>query len=155
MQSLGLKITICIIICLTLGFLSGISTAEAIRGWYATIQKPAWNPPNGIFGPVWSLLYCLMGISLALVWHQKMTDKSMAYIFFAAQLALNLLWSFIFFKWQSPGIALIEIMVMWCMILLTILQFYNINKTSAYLLLPYLLWVSFATVLNATIVYLN
>lgn len=155
-KSPGTKIIICILICLTLGFLSGISTAEDINGWYVTLRKPSWNPPNRVFGPVWSLLYCLMGISIALIWHQPFpASKKKAYGLFGLQFVLNLLWSFIFFKMHNPALALAEITVMWCLIVLTILQFHKIRKVSAYLLIPYLLWVSFAAILNASIYSIN
>lgn len=154
MKSLWIKILICITGCLILGIASGFSTAGSIANWYVTIQKPTWNPPNWLFGPVWTLLYILMGISLALVWHSA-TNNTKAITLFCIQFALNLSWSFIFFGLHQIGFAFIEIMVMLGFIIATIFAFSKINKTAAYLLLPYVSWVSFATILNGTIWFLN
>ena len=155
MNKLLPKIVICVLICVGLGSASGFSTVSAIAGWYQSIQKPSWNPPNWLFGPVWTVLYIMMGISVALIWHSRHNAKKTAISFFVVQLMLNLLWSYIFFGKQDIFLAFIEIIAMWIFILLTIIFFYRINKTSAYLLIPYLLWVSFATFLNYSIYLLN
>ncbi|CAN5307395.1 tryptophan-rich sensory protein [soil metagenome] len=154
---LSIKLTISILACLILGGLSGISTTSAITGWYTTLIKPAFNPPNWIFGPAWTLLYILMGISFALIWNKGWEKKEVknALGIFIIQLVLNLIWSVLFFAMQNPAIAFIDIIILWMLIFLTIKKFFPINKIAAYLLIPYLLWVSFATLLNASIWYLN
>ena len=155
MDKLFSKIIICVILCVGLGAASGFSTADSINGWYQTIQKPSWNPPNWVFAPVWTLLYALMGISLALIWHNRHVLKNAALAFFVVQFVLNLLWSYIFFGRQNMQLALMEIILMWIMIFLTIFYFYRIHKIAAWLMIPYLLWVSFATFLNYTLYTLN
>ena len=150
------KILLSALFCLAIGGLSGFATTDAITGWYATIQKPSFNPPNWIFGPVWTVLYIMMGVALGLVWSEttKLT-KSKAYTFFFIQLALNGIWSIIFFAMEQPPLAMVDIIILLVFIVLTIKAFFPINKLAAYLLIPYLLWVSFASVLNASIWYLN
>lgn len=155
MKSLVLKISICVLLCLALGLLSGFSTVESINNWYRFINKPVWNPPNWLFGPVWTLLYVMMGIALALVWHTKHQNKKRAVTFFVIQFALNIAWSFIFFNLHAIGLAFAEIMIMFILIAFTMAAFYKISKPAAWLMIPYLTWVSFATVLNGSIWYLN
>lgn len=149
------KILLCSLACLLLGSLSGLATGPAVKGWYAEIAKPSWNPPNWIFGPVWSLLYLMMGSAFALVWHQSSKAGNRAMLFFGIQFALNLLWSFLFFGLARMDLALIEILLLWIMIFFTIISFYRIKTLAAYLLIPYLAWVSFASVLNFTLYNLN
>lgn len=151
------KLIIAIAIPLLVGGISGFFTASSVGGWYQTINKPSWNPPNWIFGPVWTTLYVMMGIALFLVWKQQgsSSQKNTAIILFAVQLAFNFCWSLIFFKWHQPGWALAEIIVMWLLILLTIFAFAKVNTVAAWLLVPYISWVSFATLLNYTIWKLN
>lgn len=139
------------------GAISGYFTSTGVNGWYAVANKPWFNPPNWIFAPVWTMLYVLMGIALFLVWRAE-TDKTIkqtAIVLFAVQLILNFFWSIIFFKLQQPGWAFAEIIVMWVMILLTILWFAKISRAAAWLLVPYISWVSFASVLNYSIWRLN
>ena len=155
MKSVYAKIILCVIICTSLGFLSGISTADSIANWFQFVKKPSWNPPSWLFAPVWTLLYILMGISVALIWHSNSKNKKTAIVLFIIQFILNIAWSIIFFNQHMPGLAFIEIIVMLVFIILTTVSFYKINKTAAYLLLPYICWVSFATVLNGTIWFLN
>ena len=155
MKSIVAKIIVCILICTALGFLSGFSTADSISNWFQYVKKPSWNPPNWLFAPVWTALYILMGISVALIWHSKATNKSQAIWLFVIQFILNLCWSLIFFNLHQTGWAFVEIIVMLIFIVLTIISFYKIDKTAAYLLLPYICWVSFATVLNGSIWFLN
>jgi translocator protein len=152
-----LKLVIAILIPLLVGFSSSYFTITGVNSWYQTIQKPEWNPPNWIFGPVWTTLYILMGIALYLVWKADAGDavKKYAITLFAIQLVLNFFWSFIFFNQHQPGWAFVEIVVMWLMILLTIFGFAKINTTAAWLLVPYISWVSFAAILNFTIWKLN
>ena len=154
-KSLYFKITLCVILCLTLGILSGFSTVDSIANWYQFIDKPYWNPPNWIFGPMWTALYILMGIAIALIWYASHQLKKLAVGLFIVQFVLNLGWSFIFFNLHAIGWAFAEILVMLLFIALTTHRFYKINKVAAWLMLPYLLWVSFATVLNGSIWHLN
>lgn len=141
---------------MAIGGISGFATADGVNGWYRTLNKPSFNPPNYLFGPVWSLLYLLMGVSLFLILRSpKSPARSKAIAIFSSQLALNFLWSIIFFKFHYPGLALAEIILMWAMILWMIISFYRINKTAALIQLPYIAWVSFASILNAAIFYLN
>ncbi len=146
----------CILLVMAIGGISGFATADGVNGWYRTLNKPSFNPPNYLFGPVWSLLYLLMGVSLFLILRSpKSPARSKAIAIFSSQLALNFLWSIIFFKFHYPGLALAEIILMWAMILWMIISFYRINKTAALIQLPYIAWVSFASILNAAIFYLN
>jgi tryptophan-rich sensory protein len=151
------KAVIAISLPLLVGATSGFFTVTGVESWYQTIQKPSWNPPNWIFGPVWSTLYVMMGVALFLVWKEDTSEelKKIAFTLFAIQLGLNFFWSFIFFNQQQPGWALVEIVAMWVFILLTIFAFAQVNKTAAWLLVPYISWVSFATILNYTIWQLN
>jgi len=124
--------------------------------WFVALAKPSWQPPNYLFGPVWSLLYLLMGVSLFFILRTPNSSaRNKAIAVFSSQLALNFLWSIIFFKFHNPGLALTEIVLMWAMILWMIISFYRIDKTAALIQLPYIAWVSFATILNAAIFYLN
>jgi len=151
----ALKLIIALAIPLLIGFSGSYFTISEIGSWYQTIQKPSWNPPNWIFGPVWTTLYVLMGISLFLVWRSTDSQKGAAIILFTLQLVLNFFWTFIFFKQHQIGFAFAEILALWLMILLTIFAFGRINKLAAWLLVPYISWVSFAAILNFTIWQLN
>ncbi|MCU0359825.1 MAG: tryptophan-rich sensory protein [Bacteroidia bacterium] len=153
--SLTAKILICSIACLLLGSLSGIGTGEAVDGWYSQINKPSWNPPNWLFGPVWTVLYLLMGVAFALVWNGQGKNKRMALTLFVLQFVLNLLWSFLFFGLARMDWALIEILLLLVFITLTISAFSKINRTAAILMIPYLLWVGFASLLNSSLYFLN
>ena len=152
-----IKLAASIIICLMAGFIGSVFTVDSIQTWYMGIEKPFFNPPNWVFGPVWTTLFILMGISRYLVWSRgiKTNDAKIALTLFAAQLVLNVLWSIIFFSLKSPFYAFIEIVILWTAILLTIIWFRKISKTAGYLLVPYILWVSFAAVLNLSIFLLN
>lgn len=157
MKTKLLKIAGAVVLCLTVGGLSSLATMDAIDGWYATIQKPAFTPPNAVFGPAWTVLYIMMGVAAGLVWSEGWDNPKvrMALNLFIVQLLLNGLWSVIFFYWQSPLPALFEIVALWALIAVCIWQFRRINKVAAWLMVPYLLWVSFATVLNGAIWWLN
>lgn len=148
---------VAIAIPLLVGGASGFFTITGVDSWYQTINKPSWNPPNWVFGPVWTTLYIMMGIALFLVWIEDASEelKKIAIALFSVQLILNFFWSFIFFNLQQPGWALVEIIAMWFFILLTIFAFAQVNKTAAWLLVPYISWVSFATILNYSIWQLN
>lgn len=130
-------------------------TSSAIPTWYVQLNKPVFSPPNWVFGPVWTVLYFLIGVAFYLIWVSENKRKSNSLRIFVIQLILNTLWSFIFFGLRNPLLALIEIIVLWISIFLTIKSFNKISKNAAMLLLPYLFWVSFATVLNLYIVLLN
>ncbi len=151
------KLIIALIMPQLAGFIGSFFTISAIPTWYASIQKPSFNPPNWIFGPVWTILYILMGISVYLVWNKasKKSTASSVVILFWIHLFFNALWSIIFFGIPSPGGALIVILILWILILALILKFWKISKWASYLLIPYFLWVSFASVLNYYIWYLN
>ncbi|MNS07197.1 TspO/MBR family protein [compost metagenome] len=152
------RILTVVVTCLAIGYFSGIVTRSSITTWYPTLVKPSFNPPNWIFAPVWSMLYVMMGVAAGLVWDRIESDKETvkkALIFFAIQLALNALWSYLFFGLHNPMLAGLEIIILWLMIYETYIQFAKINKIAGFLLIPYLLWVSFATVLNGSIWWLN
>lgn len=151
------KLIIAVLIPLAVGSLAGYFTASSVNGWYTTLVKPSFNPPNWLFAPVWTSLYIMMGIALFLVWNSGAAEdvKRTAVSLFIVQLVLNFLWSFVFFYAQQPGWALVNIILMWIFIFLTILWFGKISSLSAWLLVPYICWVSFATVLNYAIWKLN
>lgn len=151
------KLILCIAGPLLIGFAGSLFTIEAIPVWYASLQKPNWNPPNWLFGPVWTTLYILMGIAAYLVWKTITASafKKWGLLLYSLQLVLNLFWSYLFFTRHQLGTALIEIVVLWLTILCTIIAFSKVNKTAAWLLVPYISWVSFATILNYTIWQLN
>jgi tryptophan-rich sensory protein len=152
----SLKLSLCILVPLLVGSISGYFTSTSITTWYVTLNKPSFNPPNYLFGPVWTTLYILMGISLFLVLNKaKDLEKSKIIFVFSIQLILNFLWSFLFFKFQQLGLALAEILLMWCSILFMIIIFYKTNKLAALINIPYLFWVSFATILTYSIYTLN
>ena len=151
------KLIVSVIGCELVGILGTPFTASAIPSWYATLNKPVFAPPNWLFGPAWTLLYFLMGIAFYLIWKQGWGTKKAqtARRYFFIQLALNFMWSPIFFGLRSPLPGLVIIFALLVMIALTIKKFYPLSKLAAYLLFPYLLWVSFATLLNTGIVLLN
>lgn len=151
------KVFICAVICLTVGGISGFITRAAIPTWYVTLNKPFFTPPNELFGPVWTLLYTLMGIAAGLIWSKgshHIWVKTALY-FFAAQLVVNALWSIVFFGMRSPGLGLLTIGILLLLILKTIQWFSIIYRPAAYLLYPYLAWVGFASLLNMSIYLLN
>lgn len=150
------KLVISVFATVGLGSLGGVFTITEIQGWYAGLNKPSFNPPNWIFGPMWTFLYILMGISFYLIWKLPVSiDRSKAIRLFVIQFAFNFCWSILFFSLHQTGWAFIEIILMWIFILLTILQFRKLSMVAAILLIPYLLWVSFASILNASIWVLN
>ncbi len=151
------KLPVSIAICLLIGFLSGISTSDSISGWYSTLEKPSFNPPNWIFGPVWTFLYILMGIALGKIWSSDISgkEKNKAIFVFGVQLLANGMWSIFFFGMQNPLLAFIDIIILVILIVYTIKLFKPINRMSSWLLYPYLAWVSFATILNLSIILLN
>ncbi|MDB0063149.1 tryptophan-rich sensory protein, partial [Crocinitomicaceae bacterium] len=154
-REIGLLI-LCILITLGSGGLGGFATATSIDGWYATINKPSFNPPNYLFGPVWTFLYFLMGFALFVIIRlPKSTRKNSMLVIFIIQLVLNVFWSFLFFKFQRIDLAVLEILVLWFFILAMIIRLVKFNKSIGLLQIPYLLWVTFAFILNFSIFYLN
>ena len=152
------RIAIVVVIRLVVGYVSGMFTRTSITTWYPTLVKPSFNPPNWIFAPVWTSLYVMMGVAAGLIWNQITTQKAAvtkALQFFTIQLVLNALWSYLFFGLHNLMLATIEVVLLWLMIFETYSQFAKINKTASYLMLPYLAWVSFASVLTASIWWLN
>lgn len=151
------KLIIAIVVSELAGIIGSMFTAPSIAGWYAGIVKPALNPPAWIFGPVWTTLFALMGIAAFLIWRKGLDrqDVKIALGIFLGQLALNTLWSIIFFALHSPGGAFVEIIFLWLAISAAIIAFAKISKPAAWLLAPYLLWVSFAGYLNFMIWILN
>ena len=139
------------------GLVGSFFTTSAIPTWYATLQKPSFSPPNWIFGPVWILLYILMGISIYLIWQRIEENKKIrgAMWLFWVHLFFNAIWSIIFFGLHNPGLAFINIIIIWILIIVLMFKFWPINKWATYLLIPYLLWVSFASILNYFIWHLN
>jgi translocator protein len=153
-----IKISIFVVTCLVVGYFSGQTTRESITVWYPTLVKPFFNPPNWIFAPVWSSLYLLIGIAAGLVWNRIDFEKEAVkkgLSLFAVQLGLNALWSYLFFGLHNPMLAFFEIIVLWLFIFETIKAFQIVDKVAAKLLYPYLAWVSFATILNGSIWFLN
>lgn len=147
---------LCLGVPLMVGGIAGFATVTSLESWYAGLNKPSFNPPNWIFGPVWTTLYALMGISLFLILREEAWSwKNSSLRIFALQLLLNFLWSFFFFYFESPLLALIDIFLLWASILWMLLDFYPKSKAAALLNIPYLMWVSFASILNGAIFLLN
>jgi tryptophan-rich sensory protein len=145
-----------ILVCLGAGGLGAIATTPAIDGWYGAIAKPTWNPPDWVFGPVWTTLYGLMAIAAWLIWRPSgFKAAAVPLTLFALQLLLNIAWSWIFFHYQQPGWAFVEIIALWAAIAATLAAFFAHSTVAGWLLTPYLAWVSFAAVLNFTIWRLN
>jgi benzodiazapine receptor len=151
-----MKLFLSLAITVAVGFIAGFATSTSIDTWYSTLHKPGFTPPNWLFPVVWTTLYILMGIALYLVWKQPSgNSRSRAVTAYFIQLALNFLWSFIFFRWHAIGWAFVDIVCLWSFIAITIILFYVKSKTAAALLIPYLVWVSYATALNYFIWELN
>ncbi len=154
-MSFTTKAFIAVFICLGLGFASGL-VGSPMSDWYQDLVKPPFQPPPWVFGPAWTVLYTMMGIAIAYVWNSAVSPKrSKAVKLFLVQFLFNISWSPLFFGAQNPMASLIVILIMWVLIALTISAFYKIKPKYGYLLIPYLCWVTFATLLNASIVYLN
>ena len=144
-----------VIVCNLIGAMGALWTASD-GSWYRNINKPGFNPPNWIFGPVWTLLFILMGISLYLVYTSPSSKiRTIALILFAVQFVFNVLWSYLFFGINRPDLAFAEIIILLGLIIATTIYFFRVNKISGYLLIPYILWVSFASILNFSIWRLN
>ncbi|UCD03092.1 MAG: tryptophan-rich sensory protein [Candidatus Aenigmatarchaeota archaeon] len=151
------RLVAAVVICNLAGFAGSLFTTPNIATWYASINKPAFTPPNWVFGPVWTTLFILMGISLYLIWQKTNLNsqgKKAAGIF-GVQLFLNIMWSVLFFGLQNPMAAFAEIIILWAFIAATIWLFWRIDRKAAYLLIPYIAWVSFAAFLNYSVWMLN
>jgi benzodiazapine receptor len=151
------KLLISIVICQLAGIIGSIFTSSSVTTWYRSLAKPSFTPPNWLFSPVWISLFVLMGVSAFLIWNRGLSDSRVrvALTLFVGQLLLNILWSVLFFGFKSPLAGFIEILVLWIAIALTMISFWRISSLSSLLLLPYLLWVGFAAVLNYSILTLN
>ena len=151
-----LKLVASVILCQIAGFLGSLFTTPAIPTWYAALKKPFFTPPNWIFSSVWISLFILMGISLFFVWRRQGHPQfKKALTFFFVQLTLNVLWSLAFFGLRLPLLGLMDIILLWIAILLTIQNFLKVSKFAGVLLIPYLLWVGFAALLNFSLWILN
>ena len=151
------KLVISLVVCQLIGLIGSVYTMNAIPTWYAALEKPAFTPPNWLFAPAWITLYVLMGIAAFLVWRNGWDKPKVrvALVFFGVQLVLNALWSVVFFGLESPLFGVVVIVMLWVAILITMLRFKEISIAGAWLLLPYLLWVTFASALNIAIWMLN
>ncbi len=147
------RIIISIIIFLGLGVASGYFTQT--DGWFETIHKPSWNPPNWIFGPVWTILYILMGIAFGIIWNSDHRYKRIAILIFGIQFIVNLSWSYVFFNQHLLLIAFLEIIFMIICTTISVFLFYKINRIASFLIIPYLMWICFASYLNYTISIMN
>lgn len=152
-----IKLVVCVLVCLGVSYVGSLLTTPSIPTWYAALQKPPFNPPNWIFAPVWLTLFVLMGLSAFMVWDKGLARKEVriGLGLFVAQLALNLTWSGVFFALRSPLWAFVDIIALWILILLTTIWFFRVSRLAGMLMIPYILWVSFASVLNLAIVVLN
>ncbi len=142
--------------CLCAGGLGALWSREGLASWYPTLRKPSWNPPNWVFGPVWTALYFSMAVAAWIIWRRR--DRASVALplgLFGLQLLLNAIWSPLFFNLRSPGLALVEILLLWAAIMATILAFRRVSTAATVLLVPYLAWVTFASTLNAAIWSLN
>jgi translocator protein len=150
-----MKLLVSILLPLALGSIAGFATTQNIPTWYAFLNKPFFTPPNYLFGPVWTSLFIMMGIASYLIWKTNHENKKRALLIYSIQLALNFSWSFVFFQFHALGTAFIVIIAMWLAILTTIIFFSKINKIAAWLLVPYILWVSYASALNFAVWQMN
>ena len=153
----GLKLLASITICQSAGIVGSFFTRASVSSWYANLNKPFFNPPNSVFGPVWGTLYLLMGFSLFLIWRKGLEIRKVKQFFslFLSHLLINILWSFAFFGCRSPLAGLIVIAILWLAIVWIIIGFFRISRIASILLIPYILWVSFAAILNGYIFFLN
>ncbi len=151
------EVVVSIVVCQGAGLIGSLATFPSIPTWYASLDKPPFNPPNWVFGPVWTTLYTLMGIAAFLVWRKGIRDRQVkiALAIFVVQLVLNVLWSVVFFGLHALLGGFIIILVLWVAILLSIITFFRLSKAAGALLIPYILWVSFATLLNFSLWRLN
>jgi translocator protein len=146
----AVKFVSAVLLCEGIGILGSITTVSSVGSWYQTLNKPFFNPPSWVFGPAWTLLYFLMGTALYLVWIRKQISA-----WFWIQLFLNFTWSFVFFGFKMTGLAYVNILLLWISIAMTIKDFHKVYKPAGIILLPYILWVSFASLLNFSVWILN
>ena len=151
------RLIFCIALCQLAGVIGSVFTASSVTTWYTTLVKPGFTPPGSVISAVWIALFALMGLSLFLIWRNGISgaDRTIALGVFAAQLLVNVLWSYAFFGLQSPLAGVVVILVLWLLILQNIIRFWSISKDAALLLVPYIIWVSFAAFLNYTLWRLN
>lgn len=151
------KLIFFVLLCEIAGSIGAISVSPAILGWYSYLVKPFFNPPNWVFAPVWTILYALMGISLYLVLEKKLKkeETTKLVLIFGVQFLLNIVWSFLFFGLHSPLFGFIDIILLVIAILINIFSFYKVSKGAGLILLPYLFWVLFASILNFYVLILN
>jgi len=150
------KLVVSLAVPLLAGFGSSVFTVNSISTWYATLNKPWFSPSNVVFAPVWTILYILMGLALFLIWRSPRNHtRDIGIALFAAQLAINVIWTLAFFGLQNTLYGLLTIIPLWILITATIYQFYKVEKWASYLLVPYIVWVSIATALNASVYLLN
>jgi benzodiazapine receptor len=151
----ALALSLFYLLCFLAAGLGSLFTMASVGGWYTTLAKPAWSPPDWIFGPVWTVLYATMAVAGWLVWRRGGLASVPALRWFAVQLVLNVGWSVVFFGLRMPGLAVIEIVVLWLAIVATLMTSWRVSRPASILLVPYLLWVSFAAALNVAIWRLN
>ncbi|MCX6285149.1 MAG: tryptophan-rich sensory protein [Bacteroidetes bacterium] len=150
------KLAASLLLPLGVGAVAGLFTAKAVPEWYASLNRPSFSPPNWVFGPVWTALYILLGVSLYLVWKlESGKERNLAILAFLLQLVLNFGWSFLFFYFRMIGFALAEIVLLWIAIVIMLYLFFKIRPIAAYINIPYLLWVTFASILNSAYYFLN
>lgn len=151
------KLVASVLFCVIVGSLGSLITITGPGSWYASLQKPFFTPPSWLFAPVWITLFTLMGIALYLVWQSgtQRREVRFALVAFGVQFVFNVAWSFLFFGLESPLLGLVDIVLLWIMIAVTIVLFYRVKKTTFFLLVPYIIWVSIATALNYNIYILN
>lgn len=151
-----LALIVSLALCFAAAGIGGWLTSRSLATWYPTLVKPSWNPPDWIFGPVWTTLYAMMAVAAWLVWRKPGCRPGMTpLVLFGVQLALNTIWSGLFFTLESPGAAAVEVLLLWGAIAATLVSFWRVSRAAGVLLVPYLAWVSFAAVLNLTIWQLN
>jgi tryptophan-rich sensory protein len=151
-----LGLVVFLVVCFAAAGIGGAVTTPKIATWYATLTKPSWNPPNWIFGPVWTTLYICMAVAAWLVWRQDgFSGATLPLILFGVQLTLNVLWSCIFFGLEKPGLAFVEVLFLWTAIAATMILFWQRSSAAGILFVPYLAWVSFASFLNLVVWRLN
>jgi tryptophan-rich sensory protein len=150
------KLVLSLGVCQVAALIGTVFTVSSIPDWYAALNKPFFNPPDWLFAPAWTILYILMGLALYLIWRApKVKHTNEALMLFGAQLTFNVIWSIVFFGFKSIMGGVLSIIILLLLILLTIFQFYKVDKNAAYLMMPYLLWVGFATILNVSILLMN
>lgn len=152
-----LKLVLSIVACQSAGLIGAVFTVSSIENWYNLLNQPSFRPPNWLFGPAWTILYTLMGISLYWIWTKGTKKKEVkdALKLFAVHLVLNATWSIVFFGMRNIPLSLLNIVVLWILIMMVMVKFYKIDQKASFILLPYLAWVSFATILNYNIFLLN